>query len=83
MRTEHAMAAAVTALIAIAFLVAIVLMVRDCSRQEDCTDKGGRIERYNHRTMWVAQSCGKNCTVMVPHQVSDWRCVDMPAEVQP
>lgn len=67
-------------LAAIVVILVVVFSIRDCSRQEKCADDGGRVERYNYRTIYVAQSCGSGCTIMVPQTVSDWRCVDLPAE---
>ncbi len=45
--------------------IAMVLLVRDCKRREACEERGGRVERYNHRTIYVPTSCGSGCTIMV------------------
>ena len=51
------------------------LAIRECGDQRRCESAGGRVERYNERTILVPMSCGSGCTMLVPEQVSDWRCV--------
>lgn len=54
----------------------ILLGVRDCNKQNECETNGGRVERYNYRTIFVTHSCGSNCFFTTPVEVSDWRCVN-------
>lgn len=65
--------------LALAMIVGSVLMimlgVQDCHAQSDCEQRGGSVEHYNFRTIYVPISCGSGCTMVVPQEVSDWRCV--------
>lgn len=68
--------------VAVAGLLAtIAVCVDDCNEQERCEQRGGNVEHYNFRTILVATSCGSNCVMMIPEEVSDWRCVGLPAEL--
>jgi hypothetical protein len=67
-------------LIVVFTAIAFLLAWKEHSKQEECRDRGGYVERFNYRTIFIAESCGSGCTVMVPHQVSDWRCVGQKAE---
>lgn len=53
----------------------VATLVRDCSDQRRCERAGGRVEQYNCSTILVPVSCGSGCTLMVPTQSCDWRCV--------
>lgn len=63
-------------------VLALVFTIVDCSEQRECRDNGGRVEHYNYRTVMMPMSCGSNCTMIVPVETSDWRCV-MPERPQP
>lgn len=76
-RDEQVIGAVITI---VALIVCAIVGVVDCRQQRDCEARGGRVERYNYRTIYVTQSCGKGCTMLVPHQVSDWRCIGGRAE---
>lgn len=45
----------------------VIFGVRDCNQQG-----------YNFHTVFMPVSCGSGCVVMVPYEVSDWRCVVTP-----
>lgn len=49
-------------------------MIQQDREQDACRDSGGYVERYNYRTIYVRQSCGSNCSYLMPIEVSDWRC---------
>lgn len=55
--------------------VLIILGVHDCRQQQRCEAGGGTVERYNFRTVLIPIDCGSGCTMLVPTEVSDWRCV--------
>lgn len=63
-------------LVMLAVLVLVALVIQDCTEKSDCRRKGGEIEEYNQHTVLVPISCGSGCTIMVPEEVSDWRCID-------
>lgn len=53
---------------AVVVLIVIIVGVRDCRRQRDCRNLGGRVEQYN-------------CTSDAKgNRTCDWRCVGLPAE---
>lgn len=80
-RTEQILASIGGALFLIGILVILIILAwKEHSEQEECRDRGGYVERYNFRTIYVPQSCGSNCTIMVPQEVSDWRCSGIKAE---
>ena len=56
-------------------VVGIVLKIYDDDARRSCEDHGGIVEEYNHRTIMITQSCGKDCFFTAPIQTSDWRCV--------
>lgn len=57
-------------------LALIAFVVVDCREREACEQVGGEVEEYNQHTVLMPVPCGSGCTVMVPEEVSDWRCVD-------
>jgi hypothetical protein len=64
----------------VAIIGFIVYGIRDCSAQQRCEDLGGHVEKYGCHTVWVTTSCGSNCTITMPTESCDWRCVGAPAE---
>lgn len=77
-RTIHALIIGGTAAVFLALTAAVMI---DCSDQRECR-RAGAVERYNYRTVLIPTSCGSGCTVLVPTETSEWRCV-MPAERAP
>lgn len=66
----------VLGLILVFLSLAVVAGVVQCNRQLDCEERGGRVERYNYRTIWVPVPCGDSCIVVVPTETHDWRCIE-------
>ncbi len=62
------------------FIVVFACLASECKAREACESKGGTVERFNFRTVYHSQSCGENCTIFVPQEISDWRCVGEKAE---
>ena len=57
----------------------VTLVIYFCIKEHDarvaCEDSGGTYESYNCQTVYVPMSCGRNCTMIVPIESCDHRCV--------
>jgi hypothetical protein len=60
----------------------VVALVMDIRSQGRCESVGGRVERYNFHTILLPVVCGSGCTIMMPTEVSDWRCIGVMAEAR-
>jgi hypothetical protein len=65
------------------FVLMLFLGVQECGDKRRCTTNAGRIEEYNCHTVYVTTYCGSGCTMLVPTEVCDWRCVGANPEARP
>lgn len=61
-------------------IIMLAMSLRECDAKTKCRDNGGDVVHVNCRTVLVPYDCGKRCTIMVPHEECDWKCVGANAE---
>lgn len=55
--------------------LAIFSYVDRRSDKRACEDRGGTYEKYNCQTDMVPMNCGSGCTMLVPEEDCDYRCM--------